>query len=114
MAPGERGTKNLHAQYGRRFVCARYRRSAERQRTITTVEIVVDDRPWTPKPERIHPNQHLPVQVDYHEIDLRKAVKAAGGSWDATNKVWRLAYKQIVALGLTARIVTEDETPETT
>ena len=105
--PHQHGAKRLTAQYGHRLVCVRYRNDIARQRKITTVEIVVDERPWTP----IHPPRDLDailsVAIAYHETDLRNAVKAAGGIWDARNKVWKLAYRAIKALKLIDRIVAD-------
>ncbi len=40
-------------RYGDRLVCVRYRDDAEGQRKITTVEIVAEERPWHPAPQRI-------------------------------------------------------------
>jgi hypothetical protein len=49
----------------------------------------------------------LSLKVAYGEVEVGKAIKAAGGVWDAQRKVWKLAYKQVVALGLTDRIVAD-------
>ncbi len=60
---------------------------------------------WRPDPQRLHPNTRLSLRVGYDEVDVRNTVKAAGGKWDARQKVWKLAYEHIVALKLTDRIV---------
>ncbi len=105
LLPGQPGAKKLGVRYGARLVCVRYRYDPEQQRKITTVEIIVDERPWRPDPQRIHPNTRLSLRVGYDEVDVRNTVKAAGGTWDAHHKVWNLAYEHIVALKLTDRIV---------
>ncbi len=107
LLPHQHGTKKLTTQYGSRLVCVRYRNDITHERKITTVEIVVDERPWKPVRRPIPPDTILPVKIDYDEEDLRKAVKAAGGKWDVRNKVWKVTYREIVALKLTDRIVTE-------
>jgi hypothetical protein len=109
LLPQQDGTKKLVAQYGDRLVCVRYRYDPKQQRKITTVEVVVDDRPWTPDSKRIHPNKRLALQVAYGEVEMGKAIKAAGGVWDSRRKVWRLAYKQVIALGLQARVVSDEK-----
>ncbi len=114
LLPDQPGTKTLTSRYGNRLVRIRYRRSPEQQRTITTVEVVVDERPMKPGAPSIQPDAILSLRVEYDEKDLRKAVKAAGGTWDAHHNVWNLAYEHIVALKLTRSycasmiMVTED------
>lgn len=105
--PPQNGTKKFSARYGNRLVCVRYRYNTDQQRKITTIEVVVDERPWTPDPHRMPPNTCLSLRVGYDEIDVRNTVKAARGKWDARQKVWKLAYKQVVDLGLLDRIVDE-------
>lgn len=45
LLPGAPGTKRFKKKYGRRLVCVRYRKDPENERRLTTVEIVVDERP---------------------------------------------------------------------
>jgi hypothetical protein len=59
LLPQQNGTKKFIAQYGDRLVCVRYRYNTKQQRKITTLEVVVDERPWSPDPQRIHPNKRL-------------------------------------------------------
>jgi hypothetical protein len=113
LLPGQPGTKKLGTQYGDRLICVRYRYDPERQRKITTVEVVVDERPWKPDPQRIHPNKRLALTVGYDEVDVRNTVKTAGGVWNPQQKVWKLAYKQVMALGLMDRVVSDGTDKET-
>jgi hypothetical protein len=48
---GQKGTKQLLAQYGEQLVCIRYRYDATRQRRLKTVELVVEETPWRPAHE---------------------------------------------------------------
>jgi hypothetical protein len=38
---------------------------------------------------------------------VRQQVKAAGGKWNPRSVVWELPYGQVVAVGLTERLVTK-------
>lgn len=62
-------------------------------------------RPWYPDPQRIPPNKRLSLNVEYGEVEVGRAIKAAGGTWNSRQNVWKLAYKQIVALGVIDRSV---------
>jgi hypothetical protein len=93
-------------------VCVQYRDDAKLQRKITTIEIVADERPWRPAPQRIPDDAWLSLKVEYGEVAIGKAIRAAGGRWYSQQKVWKLPYKAIVALGLTDRIVPESHGEE--
>jgi hypothetical protein len=105
LTPGKPGTKKFVAEYGDRLVCARYRYDAERQCKLTTVEVIADCTPWEPDPQRIPANKVMSLNVEYGEVEVGRAVRSAGGTWDKQQKVWKLAYQQVVTLGLTDRIV---------
>ena len=53
LRPGQKGTKKLVAEYGDRLIAVRYRYDADRQRRYKTVELIVQESPWSPrlKPE---------------------------------------------------------------
>jgi len=76
----------------------RYRDDAEGQRKITTVEIVAEERPWHPVPQRIPDDAYLSLKVEYGEVAIRKAIRAAGGQWYPEEKVWRLTYNLKIAI----------------
>ena len=48
LKPGQKGTKQLLAQYGDRLICVRYRYDAQRKKRFKTVELVVAERDWEP------------------------------------------------------------------
>lgn len=48
LKPGEKGTKQLLAQYGDGLVCVRYRDDAQRKKRFKTVELIVSEREWDP------------------------------------------------------------------
>lgn len=73
----------------------------------TTVEVIVDTVSVVPGARRIPHNKIMFLRVQYGEVEVGKAIKAAGGRWNAQKKLWELAYKQVKALNLTDRIVEE-------
>ncbi len=97
MAPGVSGTRRLVERFGESLVCVRYRENPAQRLRYTTVEIIVDQRPFD-VPEDL-------VRVTYTETALRHKVKDAGGRWDAKLKLWRLPRSAVRALGLADRVV---------
>ncbi|WP_298816136.1 hypothetical protein [Chloroflexus sp.] len=49
LKPGQRGTKKLQALYGDRLVCVRYRYDAESGRRLKTIELIVEEKQWSPR-----------------------------------------------------------------
>ena len=105
IARGKSGTKKLIERYGDALVCVRYRYDTDRKRMTKTVELKIDDRPWEPKRSRIPRNKIVAIRIDYREMELRLAVKSAGGQWDPERKCWLLAYREVLALGLKNRMI---------
>ncbi len=98
LSPTAAGAKRLATRYGQSLVCVRYREDPVRGRRLTTVELIVDERPLPPS---------LAVRVAFGETELRNAVKAAGGTWDARRKLWLLSRAAVRKLKLAHRVVTE-------
>ena len=94
LKPGQKGTKQLLAEYGDRLICVRYRYDAQQKKRLKTVELIVGERDWQP-----------PRPVAFAEVAIRKRVKQAGGIWNTEQRVWQLRYDRVVALSLTSRIV---------
>jgi hypothetical protein len=55
LAPGVPGTRRLQERYRDTLVCVRYRQDDTRGLRYTTVELVVDQRPFTVKEDLIRP-----------------------------------------------------------
>lgn len=106
--PGQPGTKKWLRRYGDRLVCVRYKYDAQRKRKFKTIELIVDEAPWSAEHKRIPKNKIVGVRVEYGEITLGRIVRAAGGRWNRRKKVWELPYGDVKALGLTHRIVSDD------
>ena len=115
LKPGQNGTKHLTEKYGDRLVCVRYKYDKESRKRYTTVELIEEEADWFAKPtiEQLDQPQQderqLGVRVDYWETELREKVKAAGGIWRPKQKLWEMRYKDVVALGLEARVVADEQ-----
>ena len=107
LRPGQRGTRRFVERFGDRLVCVRYRYDEDRQRRVTTVELVMDEGAWRPRPDT-----PVGVRVVWGEADLARRVKAAGGAWDARRKLWTLRAEAVRRLGLERRMVRLVPPPE--
>jgi len=103
--PGQRGAKKLLTQYGDRLVCVRYRYDEQRQKRLKTVELIIEEEPWTPPAAAPPADVLVPVRLAWSEVTLRQQVKQVGGRWDPQRQVWEVRYAQAVALGLAERIL---------
>ena len=105
LKPGQPGTRKLDAQYGDRLAGVRYRYDAEKKKRYKTVEIIVDEVAWTPKPGRPRGDAMAAIRVNWGEAEIGRQVKRAGGKWNPQKKVWELRYDLVVWLGLLDRLV---------
>jgi len=111
VRPGARGTLRYIRRYGDALVAVRYRYDARRHLRYTTVELVVDERPWSPggRSGLINTDQDSPecvmIRVDFHEGQLRARVRNAGGRWNPKEKAWEMPFEAVKRMGLEARIV---------
>src|SRR5687767_7628694 len=97
---GHRGAKKFLAQYGDRLVCVRYRSDEQKRKRLKTVELIVEEWPWTPRPRRRADESVVLVKVVFSERTLRQQVKEAGGVWNPNKQAWELRYGRAIALGL--------------
>jgi len=107
IQPGRRGAKKFVEQYGDRLVCVRYRQDEERQRRVKTVELIVEEWPWTPPLPQRKKESIVLVKVAFQERELRRQIKDVGGVWNPDKQAWEVRYDRAVTLGLTKRIVDE-------
>ena len=107
LHPHQHGAKQLRERYGERLVCVRYRYDETTKERWKTVELIVEKSVWEPPTLKWQADTLVAVQVEAQEREVRQRVKAAGGKWNPKEVVWELPYGQVVALGLTARIVTK-------
>ena len=104
LRPGQKGTKQLVAEYGARLICVRYRYDAQRKKRLKTVELLLAERDWDPPRHRFAHDQIVGVRVAFADAAVRDRVKRAGATWNPDRRVWQLRYDRVVALGLTRRI----------
>ncbi|MCK6621580.1 MAG: hypothetical protein HUU32_23385 [Calditrichaceae bacterium] len=105
LFPGQPGTKKLVEMFGDKLLCVRYRYDTERELRIKTVELVVEESAWQPKPSQTDTEEIVSIKVNYDEIHLRSQVKQNGGKWNYHKKLWELPYRNVVQLDLVNRIV---------
>jgi hypothetical protein len=107
LKPGQKGTKQLLAQYGDRLICVRYRYDAQRKKRCKTVELLVAERDWQPPRPRFAHDQIVGLRVAFADVAVRDRVKRAGGTWNPERRVWQVRDDRVVALGRNGRIVDE-------
>ena len=111
LRPGQPGTRKLVDQYGERMICVRYRYDHATKKRFKTVELIVEEVEWIPRPRPRAATDIVHIHVKYSEEAIRKSVKLLGGHWHPETKTWRIAYGATVALRLTDRIVPLDDPP---
>lgn len=105
--PGQPGTKRLIEQYGSKLVCVRYRYDAALGKRYKTVELIVEESPYSPIQPKLNPETIVGVRISIGEGDLQWKVKQAGGKWNRERRLWEVRYDRVAALGLEDRIEME-------
>jgi hypothetical protein len=100
LAPTDRGALEIARRYGDALVCVRHRTDAKGKVRHTTVELVISSEPIRPRTGRM-----VLVQTQPHERGLHSVIKAAGGSWDAKQQLWRLPSRVATILNLRDRVI---------
>ena len=114
LRPGQKGTKRLQEKYGDRLVCVRYRYDSVSGKRYTTVELLEAESKWTTKNASSKgeitntETRKLGVRIEYWETDLRQKAKEVGAIWRPRQKLWEMAYEDVVELGLENRVVSHD------
>ena len=110
LSPGVNGTKRYQGRFGEHLLYVRYRHDERRQRRVTTVELIVDEKPLPKLNGGVsqamspHPNRPVAVRVEYQETQLRTKVKEHGGKWLPAHKRWWMPYSVALELGLENRV----------
>jgi len=107
LKPGQHGTKKQVEQYGDALVCVRYRYDVQRRKQYKTVEIIVSESNWTPPPAKYPASTLVALAIGVRETALQSQVKAVGGRWDPSKKVWIVPYGCIQGTRLERFIVIE-------
>ncbi len=111
MRPGDRGTHRFQRHYGERLCAVRYRASNCGKKTLTTVELIVDEREAVPagfSHNAVHVQRRAEVvalRIKFEEFELREQVKSAGGRWSKAGRAWLVRRDAAISLGLGHRVV---------
>lgn len=107
LRPGQPGTLKRLERFGERPLRVRYRYDAVTGRRLKTVELIVETRPWTPRPRRLRrTDDHIVcVRIRWDETSLRERARNLGGVWRAAQRVGELPARAVKRLGLTGRVV---------
>ncbi|MBL0730743.1 hypothetical protein [Piscinibacter sp. HJYY11] len=99
-APSQPGARKLAQRYGAHLVCVRHRQNLEGTIRYTTVELLVEQMPITPRKTV----ELLAVRLR-GEPELRRQVMALGGQWDGSLGAWWIAKGIVKRLRLMDRVV---------
>lgn len=102
LRPGARGTIRLVEEYGEALLFVRYRYNAATGKRYKTVELIVDEKPWTAP---VAPGELLWLRIPEHEEALIECIEEHGGKKAARRPLWRLPAWRVCDLGLDDRIV---------
>lgn len=105
LIAGQPGTKKWIDRYGKDLICVRYKYDPVKRIKLKTVELIAEERFYKAEKDKIHNNKTVAIRVNYNETDLQRKVKSFGGKWNKEGKVWELAYKYVLELGLVDRII---------
>jgi hypothetical protein len=105
LRPGQPGTRKLVEQYGERVICVRYRYDQVTKKRFKTVELIVEEVEWIPRPRPRAATDIVHIRIKYQEEAIRNSIKLLGGLWHPATGTWRIAYGATVVLRLTDRIV---------
>lgn len=103
--PGQHGTKAFVEQYGERLICVRYRYDDTARRRYKTVELIVEQKEWVPKDSTFRRDTMVGVRLKTSDKDSYAQLLTMPEQWDPELGVWHLRYEQVIALGLTDRII---------
>jgi hypothetical protein len=87
----------------------RYNYAAASGRRLKAVELVIKSIEWNAqarKPRR-QPADLVGVHVRYDEVDVRRAIKLAGGIWRPRQRLWEVTWDVVRAADLHGRVVSE-------
>ncbi|MBN1439722.1 MAG: hypothetical protein JW929_09955 [Anaerolineales bacterium] len=100
LKPGSRGTRKLLAEYGKRLVCVRYRYDWRLGRRWKTVELIIHEASWKPKPSSL-----VYVRIQNLEWTKQEKMLESGARWDKRRLIWRMRYENACRLGLADNII---------
>ena len=106
---GQPGTKKWVKKYGKNLIAVRYKYDAFKNQKMITVELLADKKSWQKNENKIPKNKIVKIKINYGEVDLGRKVKSFGAKWDKKEKLWKMRYDVVQALGLEDRLVREKD-----
>lgn len=113
ITAGQKGSQKYLQAWGNKLLNVRYREHDDGDTIVTTIEIVVDERPRLRKGSQqrgylaARAKSIVGINIGDAEFGLRNKVKKWGGQWNNERKLWMLARDKVVALGLVDRVATK-------
>ena len=104
VAPDQQGAKRLLDPSSLQLVCVRCRSERQKRKRFNTIELIIEEAPWSPPSTKISGETQVGIHGVFKEIELQRQVKQAGGKWNPGRRVWEMRYDRAVALGLKDRI----------
>src|SRR5262245_6475037 len=102
LKPGRPGTKTLLAEYGDRLLCVRYRYDDTRAVRYKTVEVIVEEAPWSPT-HPFAPTDVVELRIRPDERTLHHAAHLLGARRTPTRHIWRTTFAVAAILRLSTR-----------
>jgi hypothetical protein len=103
---GEKDTEKLVHEHGNRLVCVRYRYDFDTRKKYKTVELIIEENDWHPRIQATDTDQpSVRIRIAYNERELQRAIKAYGGRWSMSERVWLVGPVAVEELGLEDRVV---------
>lgn len=89
LKPGQRGTRQLVAQYGEQLLCVRYRYDEVAGKRYKTIELIIDTADWTPRqapPAEVEPEPTAPQVASSSIPPASNAKQASAAAQASTTK----------------------------
>jgi hypothetical protein len=86
-APDEDGAKRFSLRHGSELVCVRHRISDDGLTRFTTVELLVESTPITPRARTL-----VALRLPPTDRPNRSVLLACGGTWEPKTRVWLVPY----------------------
>lgn len=99
LPPSTPGAQKLLQRFGEALGCVRHRVTQDGEARCTNVELVLEQVPIRSRTDPL-----VGVQVGCGEEALQSQVKAAGGGWDPSFRLWKLLQRPARRFGLSDRV----------
>ena len=77
----------------------------KKRESYKTIELIVDKKPWNPSKKDPFSCLQTFIRIRYGEVELGRKVKAAGGIWYKSKRLWKVPLQVVLDLNLEDRIV---------